>query len=55
MRALRATGWVMGGLVLATAALVVGAWLGAAGGGPVIALLGLIGAMWMTDRGMGAW
>lgn len=55
MRLVRATGWIMGGLVLGTAALVAGAWLGTEGGGPAIALLGLIGAMWMTDRGMGVW
>lgn len=55
MRALRATCWAMGGLVLGTAALVAGAWLGTEGGGPAIALLGLIGAGWMMDRGMGVW
>ncbi|CAA2409904.1 hypothetical protein [Xanthomonas phage Tenjo] len=55
MRLLRATGWVMGGLVLGTGSLVAGAWLGPSGGGPGIALLGIIGALWMTERGMGVW
>ena len=55
MRLLRATGWVMGGLVLGTGSLVAGAWLGLSGGGPGVALLGSIGALWMTDRAERVW
>lgn len=55
MRALRAAAMVIGGLVLATAGLVVGVWLGPTGGGQGIALLGVIGGLWVSERGMGMW
>ena len=42
-------------VVLGTGSLVLGAWLGPSGGGPGIALLGVIGAMWMVDRAERAW
>lgn len=55
MRLVRAICWVAGGLVLGTGSLVVGAWLGPSGGGPGIALVGVIGALWMVDRAEGVW
>ena len=55
MRLVRAIGWVTGALVLGTGSLAAGAWLGPAGGGPGIALLGIIGALWMTDRAERVW
>lgn len=45
----------MGGLALATGCLAAGAWLGLAGGGPGVALAGIAGGLWMTDKGMGVW
>ena len=55
MRLVRAIGLVTGGLVLGTGSLVLGAWLGPSGGGPGIALLGVISGLWMVDRAEGVW
>lgn len=54
MRALKATAWIVGGWVLATALVVLGAMVGYAGG-PGVALCGIIVGLVATERGMRTW
>lgn len=55
MRLLLGIGWMAGGVLVATAGLVVGALTWRYGIGPVLAFLAIAGGIVMVDRGMRAW
>jgi hypothetical protein len=55
MRFLAGIGWMAGGVLVATAGMVVGAFTWRYGIGPVLAFLAVAGGIAMVDRGMQAW
>lgn len=55
MRLVKASAWILGGAVTATAGLLLGAWVGPAAAGPGIALASIAGGLVMIDHGMGVW
>lgn len=55
MRFLAGLGWMAGGVLVATAGLVLGAFTWRYGVGPMVAFLAVAGGIAMVDRGMQAW